>query len=136
TGHQTDLLQIQSNINTVIIDNIGMLAGLYKFATITYVGGGFGDEGVHNVLEAAVFNKPVVFGPVYEKFIEAAELIDAGGGFDIENALELEETLLTLLTNEAEYKAACKAAGDYVFANRGATKKILDYIQEKRLLTS
>jgi 3-deoxy-D-manno-octulosonic-acid transferase len=122
--------------NVLIIDNIGMLAGLYKYATIAYVGGGFGDDGVHNVLEAAVYRKPVVFGPVYEKFAEAVELADAGAAFDVENALELEETLLLLLKNETEYNAACKAAGDYVYANTGATQKILRYIQENRLLTS
>jgi 3-deoxy-D-manno-octulosonic-acid transferase len=122
--------------NALIIDNIGMLSQLYKYATIAYVGGGFGGDGVHNVLEAAVYNKPVVFGPVYEKFAEAVELIDAGGAFDIENALELEETLLTLLKDKAEYEKACKASGDYVMANKGASQKILNYIQENRLLTN
>jgi 3-deoxy-D-manno-octulosonic-acid transferase len=127
----------QSQIpNVLIIDNIGMLARLYKYATIAYVGGGFGNDGVHNVLEAAVYRKPVVFGPVYEKFAEAVELADAGAAFDIENALELEEMLLILLKNDREYEAACRAAGDYVYANTGATQKILGYIQENRLLTN
>jgi 3-deoxy-D-manno-octulosonic-acid transferase len=122
--------------NVLIIDNIGLLARLYKYATIAYVGGGFGNDGVHNVLEAAVYSKPVIFGPVYEKFAEAVQLIDAGGAFYIENALELEENLLVLLKNDKEYKMACQAAGDYVYANKGATQKILGYIQEKRLLTN
>ena len=60
--------------NTLIIDNIGMLKYLYFYATICYIGGGFGGDGVHNVLEAAVYSKPVVFGPVYDKYAEAAEL--------------------------------------------------------------
>ena len=77
-----------------------MLSQLYRYATITYVGGGFGNDGVHNVLEAAVYGKPVVFGPVYEKFMEAVELIDAGAAFSIDNALELEETLAELLKKE------------------------------------
>ena len=122
--------------NVLIIDNIGMLSQLYQYATIAYVGGGFGNDGVHNVLEAAVYNKPVIFGPVYEKFVEAAALIDAGGAFSADNALELEENLLILLNNEKEYKMACKAAGDFVQANKGATQKILGYIQENRLLTN
>ncbi len=122
--------------NVLIIDNIGMLAQLYRYATIAYVGGGFGNDGVHNVLEAAVYSKPVIFGPVYEKFAEAVQLIDAGGAFSIENALELEENLLILLKNGNEYKVASRAAGAYVYANKGATQKILDYIQEKRLLTN
>ena len=58
------------NQNVLIIDNIGMLARLYSYAKICYVGGGFGDDGVHNVLEAAVYGKPVITGPVIEKYIE------------------------------------------------------------------
>lgn len=121
---------------TLIIDNIGMLAQLYQYATIAYVGGGFGNDGVHNVLEAAVYGRPVVFGPVYEKFAEAVELVDAGAAFDIENALELEDTLQTLLQKGTAYETACKAARNYVLANKGATQQILAYIQENRLLTS
>ncbi|MFT3936685.1 MAG: glycosyltransferase N-terminal domain-containing protein [Chitinophagaceae bacterium] len=123
-------------INTVIIDNIGMLSRLYQYATITYVGGGFGNDGVHNVLEAAVYHKPVLFGPVYEKFAEAVDLVEAGGAFSIENALELEETIDLLLNDTEVYEIAGKAAGNYVHANKGATEKILSYIQEKRLLTN
>jgi len=122
--------------NVLIIDNIGMLSRLYKYATIAYIGGGFGDDGVHNVLEAAVYSKPVLFGPVYEKFVEAVELIDAGGAFSIDNALDLEEILLALLKTGDEYHTAAKAAGDYVYAHTGATNKILSYIQENRLLTN
>ena len=122
--------------NTLIIDNIGMLASLYKYATIAYIGGGFGDDGVHNVLEAAVYGKPVIFGPVYEKFVEAVDLVDAGGAICIENALELEDTLLWLLKDKADYEKAARASRDYVYANQGAAKKIMDYIQENRLLTS
>lgn len=126
----------QQHTNTLIIDNIGMLSRLYKYATITYVGGGFGSDGVHNVLEAAVYHKPVVFGPVYEKYVEAAELVDQGGGFPIETALELEKVLDQLLTDEAAYKKACRQAGDYVQVKTGATKTVMRYIQEKRLLTN
>ncbi|MEO5682364.1 MAG: glycosyltransferase N-terminal domain-containing protein [Chitinophagaceae bacterium] len=122
--------------NVLIIDNIGLLARLYRYATIAYVGGGFGNDGVHNVLEAAVYAKPVIFGPVYEKFVEAVQLIDAGGAFSIENVLELEENVAVLLKGGTVYGEACKAAGNYVYAHKGATQKILDYIQEKRLLTS
>ncbi|HEX6426369.1 MAG TPA: glycosyltransferase N-terminal domain-containing protein [Niastella sp.] len=122
--------------NTLIIDNIGMLSKLYKYATITYVGGGFGDDGVHNVLEAAVYGKPVVFGPVYEKYVEAVELVEAGGALVINTALELEETLNDLLTNTNAYEASCEAARNYVYNNKGATEKVMQFIQENRLLTS
>ncbi|HTL09355.1 MAG TPA: glycosyltransferase N-terminal domain-containing protein [Chitinophagaceae bacterium] len=126
----------QGNANVLIVDNIGLLATLYKYATIAYVGGGFGNDGVHNVLEAAVYSKPVVFGPVYEKFAEAVDLVERGGAFAIENALALEQLLENLLTNEALYKEAATAAGSYVLSQRGATQKIMDFIYEKRLLTN
>ena len=135
SADQTLAIKAQ-NANVLIIDNIGMLSRLYKYASIAYVGGGFGDDGVHNVLEAAVYYKPVVFGPVYEKFIEAAELVDAGAAFDIDNALELEEVLQHLLKNSVDYHKACEAAGAYVYAKKGATDIIRNYIQENRLLTS
>jgi 3-deoxy-D-manno-octulosonic-acid transferase len=122
--------------NVLIIDNIGMLAGLYNYGTITYVGGGFGDDGVHNVLEAAVYGKPVVHGPVIEKYIEATELVDCGGGFVIDNALDAEEIFNHLLTDSEEYDAACKASKDYVYSRKGATEKIMQFIQENLLLTN
>jgi 3-deoxy-D-manno-octulosonic-acid transferase len=123
-----------STPNVLIVDNIGMLSKLYKYATITYVGGGFGDDGVHNVLEAAVYGKPVVFGPVYEKYVEATELVDVGGAFSIGTALELENIFDKLLSEEATYNTAGKAAHDYVHKKTGASLKVLQFIQEKRLL--
>jgi 3-deoxy-D-manno-octulosonic-acid transferase len=122
--------------NTLIIDNIGMLSKLYKYATITYIGGGFGDDGVHNVLEAAVYGKPVVHGPVYEKYIEAVELVQAGGAFVINTALELEKTCNDLLTDTGTYQVSCQAARNYVYNKKGATEKVMQYIQENRLLTN
>ncbi len=121
--------------NVLIIDNIGMLSTLYRYATICYVGGGFGEDGVHNVLEAAVYGKPVVTGPVIEKFHEVVELAEAGGVLIIDNALEAESVFDRLLREEKEYAFHAKAAKDYVYARRGATEKILEYIQENRLLT-
>lgn len=122
--------------NVLIIDNIGLLSRLYQYATITYVGGGFGDDGVHNVLEAAVYGKPVIFGPVIEKYIEAVELVEGGGGIVIDSALEAESVFNRLLSNPEEYRQTCEASRSYVYAKKGATAKIADYIQEKRLLTN
>lgn len=123
------------NKNVLIIDNIGMLSSLYKYATICYVGGGFGDDGVHNVLEAAVYNKPVVFGDEYDKYFEAAELIDADGAFAIESALEAEKIFNELLHDDKLYKQVSINAGNYVKSKSGATEKIMNYLYEKRLLT-
>jgi 3-deoxy-D-manno-octulosonic-acid transferase len=122
--------------NVLIIDNIGMLARLYGYARICYVGGGFGDDGVHNVLEAAVYGKPVVTGPVIEKYFEVLELAEAGGVIIIDNALEAESVFSRLFENKIEYAFHGNAARDYVYARRGATEKIIHYIQENRLLTN
>ena len=124
------------NQNVLIIDNMGMLSSLYKYATVCYIGGAFGEDGVHNVLEAAVYFKPVVFGPEYDEYAEAVELLDANGGYTVENVLELEKTLDILLSEGQEYDNACINAGEYVKAKAGATEKIIQYIYENRLLTN
>ena len=123
--------------NVLIIDNIGMLSRLYSYATVAFVGGGFGADGVHNVLEAAVYGKPVVFGPVYEKFDEAIGLVNAGGAVCIDGGpVKLETILNGLLNDKAERKRRGEAAKQFVFENAGASKKIIEFIQEKRLLTN
>ena len=100
------------------------------------MGGGFGADGVHNVLEAAVYGKPVIYGPEFEKYSEAVGLIDCGGGTTIQNALELESVLNELWENENLLGAKGKAAKNYVYSNAGASNKIIQFIQEKRLLTN
>jgi 3-deoxy-D-manno-octulosonic-acid transferase len=120
--------------NVLIIDNVGMLSRLYRYADITYVGGGFGADGVHNVLEAAVYGKPVIYGPEFEKFIEATDLIDCGGGITISSALELEKVLSAFWNDEQLLFKTGASAKNYVYTNGGATKKIMEFVQEKRLL--
>jgi 3-deoxy-D-manno-octulosonic-acid transferase len=124
------------NVNTLIIDNVGMLSKLYHYATITFIGGGFGADGIHNCLEAAVHYKPVLFGPVYDKYLEASGLVDAGGAISIQDVLDFERVANQLFSNEADRKKMGQIAGDFVHAHKGASKKIIHYIQEKRLLTS
>jgi 3-deoxy-D-manno-octulosonic-acid transferase len=120
----------------LIIDNIGMLSKLYRYATVTYIGGGFNKSGIHNTLEAAVWGKPVVIGPNYEKFKEAKELIACGGAFSIHSAKSLISVLQAILNNKEYLDKSSAAARDYVSANTGATQQILKYIQENRLLTT
>jgi 3-deoxy-D-manno-octulosonic-acid transferase len=122
--------------NVLVIDNIGMLSRLYRYARIAYVGGGFGDDGVHNVLEAAVYGKPVVFGPVIEKYIEAVELTESGGGLIIDSAVEVEKVFDRLIGDQQEREEMGNAAREYVYSRQGATGTIIRFIQEKRLLTS
>ncbi len=126
----------ENTANVLIIDNIGMLSRLYKYGTIAYVGGGFGDDGLHNILEAAVYGMPVLHGPVYDRFPEAAQLIEAGGGFAVENALELEALFNQLLENKEALAQASEAARLFVVRQRGASEKIQAYLEENRLLTN
>lgn len=116
--------------HTLIIDNIGMLASLYQYASITYIGGGFNKSGIHNTLEAAVYGKPVVFGPVYEKFAEAKAMVEKQIAYSVSTALELEEVLNLLFKDEALYKKTCREAGEYVQSQTGATEKIMLFITE------
>ena len=133
-GNSTNSNDLKRNI--LIIDNIGMLSRLYKYAYITCVGGGFTNDGVHNVLEAAVYGKPVVFGPNYNKYKEAIDLLNCSGAKTFSDENELQRVLTTLLHNREDYMHSCAASKKYVQENVGATKKILNYIEEKRLLTS
>jgi len=121
--------------NTLIIDNIGMLSRLYRYAFITYVGGGFTKDGVHNVLEAAVYGRPVLLGNNYKKYKEAADLVRFGGAISFSDPEGLSHALTTLLNDEDDYKLRCSASKHYVQQNKGATEKILNYIEINRLLT-
>jgi 3-deoxy-D-manno-octulosonic-acid transferase len=121
--------------NILLIDNIGMLSRLYKYAHITYVGGGFTKDGVHNVLEAAVYSKPVLFGNNYKKYREAVDLVKAGGAESFSDPGELYKALTVLLKSENEYEMKCNASKKYVWGNKGATEKVLNYIEINRLLT-
>ena len=118
----------------LIIDNIGMLSRLYNYATITYIGGGF-NKGIHNTLEAAVYGKPVLFGPNYKKFKEAIGLIETGGGISIGSSAELSAILQNLISNKAELEQRGKNSFEFVKTNQGARKKIVAYIEANLLLT-
>ena len=120
----------------MVIDNVGMLSRLYQYATVTYVGGGFSKDGIHNILEAAVWGKPVLFGPNHQKYKEAKLLIDAGGGKSFSDIHQLKDYLLEYFSVIAENKKAAEAAQSFIEKNRGASISILGYIQENRLLTN
>jgi len=107
----------------LIIDNIGMLSSLYQYGTIAFIGGGFG-KGIHNILEAATFGLPVIFGPNFHKFAEAKELIKLGGAFSVMDVSEYEKTM-DLLSDEQVLKTASQISRMYVQGRIGATEKIL-----------
>jgi len=107
----------------LVVDTIGILSSIYRYANVAYIGGGFG-VGIHNTLEAAVWSVPVVFGPNYHRFREARKLIAVGGAFSISNYTLLETQLNKLLKDTS----AGKMAGEYVKGNTGATRLILKKI--------
>ena len=121
-----------SKSKVLIIDNIGMLSSLYYYADITYIGGGFG-TGIHNTLEAAAYGKPVVFGPKYEKFQEAVDLITLMAGFSISNYDELYE-VFTVLQDERRRAKIGLSAAEYVKQRAGATQIIMKYLETEGLL--
>lgn len=106
--------------NCLVVDVIGVLSSIYRYANVAYIGGGFG-VGIHNTLEAAVYGVPVIFGPNYQKFREAQELITIGGAFSISNYLTLENQIDKLFKDTV----AGKIAGKYVKQNTGATNLIV-----------
>jgi len=119
------------NSNTVlVIDNIGMLSSLYQYADIAYIGGGFG-AGIHNTLEAAAFGMPVIFGPNYDKFIEAKDLVKLGAGFSIKDQAELKAATDSLVKDELFLNACRQKARNYVKEHVGATETIVSYISRK-----
>ena len=120
----------------LLIDRIGLLTKLYHYADITWIGGGFDKDGVHNVLEAAVYHKPVLFGPVYHKYAEAIELIEAGGAIVMHDGATSKARLKALLSDVSERKMIGEKAGNYVASKKGATEKIIHWIQLNRLLTN
>lgn len=112
-----------ANAQVLIIDNIGMLASLYQYGKVAYIGGGFG-KGIHNTLEPITFRIPVLFGPTYEKFEEARYLVKHQGAFAIENEEEFIQ-IMNRLKDEKIYQNAAEKAQSYILLNQGATKKIL-----------
>jgi len=115
----------------LLIDNIGMLSGLYRYGKIAYIGGGFG-AGIHNTLEPIAFGLPVFFGPRYQKFDEAVELVSSGGAFPVKNEEELIRRFKNL-QDPAAYARTSRAASRYVKKNQGATKRIMQYLEESEI---
>lgn len=125
-----DTLPADANeAEVLIIDCIGLLASLYAYGKVAFVGGAF-KQGLHNILEAAVYGIPVLFGaPYYKKFREAVELIEAGGAFSVRDAQEFEQQMAQLLSETETYQKAAEAAYNYVHRHQGATSTILNSIR-------
>jgi len=114
--------------DVLIIDCFGLLSSMYNYGDVAYVGGGFG-VGIHNTLEAAVWNMPVIFGPNNKKFQEAQGLLKSGGGFEIHNFEEFEGLMSSMMNDEAFLRSSGEKAGAFVASLSGATDKVLSKVQ-------
>lgn len=114
--------------DVLIIDCYGLLSSVYRYGDVTYVGGGFDHTGIHNVLEAAVWEKPVLYGPNYHEYQEGEELIASGGGIELSDADNFREVMKTLLNDKSLLADISAKAGAYVKSKTGATAQILNDI--------
>lgn len=113
-----------TNSRVLLIDNIGMLSAVYQYAEIAYIGGGFG-AGIHNTLEAAAFGLPVIFGPEYNKFQEAKDLISIGAAVSISSETELVSAFEKLIQDSG----AGEISRNYIAAKTGSTDQIIKYLE-------
>ncbi|MCS7035152.1 MAG: glycosyltransferase N-terminal domain-containing protein [Saprospiraceae bacterium] len=114
--------------DVLIIDSVGLLGRLYRYGRIAYIGGGFG-RGIHNTLEPAAYGLPVLFGPNYERFEEARQLVQRGGAFAVQHSEELLRALQRLQGAD-EYQRASAAVQQFLNENQGATARVLQFIAE------
>lgn len=120
---QTNEVEV-AEAEVLIIDCFGLLSSIYHYGQVAYVGGGFG-VGIHNTLEAAVWNIPVIFGPNNKNFQEAQGLLQSGGGFEITQADDFEQLMQRLQTDADFLKCSGRQAGHFVATLSGATAKVL-----------
>ena len=114
--------------DVLIIDCFGLLSSMYHYGDVAYIGGGFG-VGIHNTLEAAVWDMPVIFGPNNKKFQEAQGLLMSGGGFEINTYRDFVSLMQMMMNDAAFLKSSGKKAGAYVTSLSGATKKVLSKVE-------
>ena len=116
-----------SDKQILILDTMGMLSSVYGYADFSYIGGGFG-VGIHNTLEAATFGLPIAFGPNYQKFKEARDMIALGGATSVSNYEELERWFVPLRDDSEHLAAVSQISKDYTARNQGATDKFFDMV--------
>jgi 3-deoxy-D-manno-octulosonic-acid transferase len=121
-------IESNENKNVLLIDTIGHLSKIYSYGKVAYIGGGFG-KGIHNILEAAAFGLPVIFGPNYKKFKEAKDLINSGGAFSVNSGEELFSVLKKLADDYNQYQKSAEICRSYVLKNKGATAIILTHLK-------
>jgi 3-deoxy-D-manno-octulosonic-acid transferase len=120
-----------SKYNVFIIDTIGLLTKIYSYGTIAYVGGGFGNPGIHNILEPATFGIPIVIGPNYANFAEAVQLVALGGCIVISNQEELRENLDHLIKDQNFLNEKGQICSSFIQENKGATNSIMNIVSQE-----
>ncbi len=121
-------LDSSKKTKTLVINKIGILSKIYRYAQFAYIGAGFYD-GIHNIQEAIVFDVPVVFGPKYHAFEEAVDLVKLKGAFAINNQRELENVFFRFINDEAFYEKSSRICHDYVAKKIGATEKTMRVLE-------
>lgn len=116
-----------SKADVLIVDGYGYLVSVYRYGMLAYVGGGF-TSGIHSILEPAVFGLPVIFGPDYQKFQEAHDMLNIGAASCINNYEELENQIDSYLSDPGKLLNSSTLARNYVNKNRGASKDIVKYL--------
>ena len=141
-SYSTDFLKIPfqkySTLNNftdkiLILDTMGLLSKIYRFSNLTYIGGGFG-KGIHNLLEAAVYEMPILIGPNYQKFNEAKNLIDLDCVFCVKNNIETEKIVTELLISPSKINEIQLKLKKYINENTNVSDKIIVYLEDNNYL--
>lgn len=129
---ETRLIASLKDFDVFIIDTIGILTKIYSYADIAYVGGGFGNTGVHNILEPATFGVPIIIGPNFSHFAEAVALVNTGGCISIADKTTLKDTFENLIRNEDIRHEKGHICSTFVQMNKGATNIIMKIISKSQ----
>jgi 3-deoxy-D-manno-octulosonic-acid transferase len=120
--------------NCFVVDTIGLLSKIYSYADISYVGGGMGNSGLHNILESAAFGSPIIIGKNYKNFPEAESLIKMKGVYAVENKSEFESIILKFTEDKRFRELTSDITKNYIMNNKGATQHIIDVVLKRKFI--
>ena len=118
-----------SDVNVLVIDSIGILSQVYRYADVAYVGGGFG-KGIHNILEPAAFFVPIIIGPNYKKFNEAVEMVNLSMAFTIDKFRQMNNKITDLFFVKGSDVAIRKRIAEYMNSKKGATQQVVEGLEK------
>jgi 3-deoxy-D-manno-octulosonic-acid transferase len=127
----SDVKTSERMTDTILVDSVGDLSGIYSIASYVFCGGSLVERGGHNIMEAAVFGRPVFYGPSMKDFSDAAELLESvGGGFPVKGPDELTESILYFMVNQEEYENVGRRAREIAIGQQGSAKKQAELVKE------